>query len=228
MDRLWGHVLEPHKRLVLFLSLLFLFVLVLGYSLTLIFVTGDSLNFDLSVSANIQSLQTPLFAYWMETVSFFGNGPFMIVPFILVFTWLWRIGHKQEAFFLPLTFAAPIVSELSKLIVSRPRPVESLVSVSTNFSGYSFPSGHVLYYCLFFGFLAFLALSLPSIKPVIRALIFGVSFLLLSFIGLSRVYLGAHWPTDVIAGYLLGFALLEVLLLIYVREIYLPKVRNKQ
>ena len=69
--------------------------------------------------------------------------------------------------------------------------------------GYSFPSGHVMHYVVFLGTLAFVLST--SVKPgVNRWLIQGAVLAVLMVIGLSRVYLGVHWPSDVLGGYAVG------------------------
>jgi undecaprenyl-diphosphatase len=219
---------KPHRRLFLWLILLIYFFFLIGFALTLLFVNSQNISFDLAVTQKIQSLHNAQFADLMSFVSLFGSGFYLLIPFSVVLVWLWRSGFRHEALILPSVFVAPVVAELAKALVGRPRPQEGLVSVSGNFPGSSFPSGHVLFYTLFFGFVAFLAISLPKINPIARSIIFILCVLMIGLVGVSRIYLGAHWPTDVIAGYLVGFALLEILVVLYLKEVYLPKVRNKQ
>jgi len=221
-------VAKPHRRFFLVLTLLVFFFFLIGFSLILLYVNSQDLSFDLSFSHRLQTINNPLFADLMVFVSVFGAFPYFLIPFSLMGFWLLRRGSRSEAFFLPLVFVAPVVSELSKNLIARPRPVEELVAISGNFPGFSFPSGHVLFYTLFFGFVAFLSLSLPNMKPAARPILFLLSLLMVILVGISRVYLGAHWPTDVLAGYLVGFALLEILVVLYLKEIYLPKARDRR
>jgi len=221
-------IAKPHRRAFIALTLVLFFFALIGFSLTLLYVNSQDISFDLSVARRIQNLNNPLFLDLMAFVSLFGAVPYLLIPFSLMAFWLLRRGSRPEALFLPLVFVAPIVSEISKTVIARPRPTEGLVALSGNFPGFSFPSGHVLFYTLFFGFVAFLSLSLPNMKPQLRPILFTASFLVIILVGISRIYLGAHWPTDVIAGYLVGFALLEILVVLYLKEIYLPKVREKQ
>ena len=100
---------------------------------------------------------------------------------------------------------------LVKALVQRPRPSPDLVYVYQQLQGYSFPSGHVVHYVVFFGAVTYLACealrSVPSTRSKIHGALIAtvvVSSLLVLLIGVSRVYLGAHWMSDVLGGYMLG------------------------
>jgi len=95
------------------------------------------------------------------------------------------------------------INVLVKDLVQRPRPMAGIVNVIATLNSYSFPSGHVMFYIGFFGFIGFLAFSLlkPSLK---RSLLLGLIGGLIALIGISRIYLGEHWASDVLGAYLLG------------------------
>jgi membrane-associated phospholipid phosphatase len=82
--------------------------------------------------------------------------------------------------------------------------------------GTSFPSGHVLTYVGFYGFLGYL-LALRLEQPVVRDLGAGAAVALIALIGPSRIQQGHHWPTDVAASYLLGAAYLLILIELHSR-----------
>jgi len=113
------------------------------------------------------------------------------------------LGRRKEA--LGLLFSAgggEVAEQLSKLIVGRPRPSPHLVSVFRTLGSNGFPSGHATFFVTFFGFLAFL--SLQARRSSTRIAAPAACGLLIALVGLSRVYLGEHWPSDVLGGYLLG------------------------
>jgi membrane-associated phospholipid phosphatase len=103
-----------------------------------------------------------------------------------------------------------------KALVDRPRPSADLVHVVNQLKDYSFPSGHVMWFTTFGGFLLFLLFTL--IKPSWwRTLLLVVLGGMVALIGLSRIYEGQHWASDVIAAYLLGSIWLSLTIVIYRR-----------
>jgi undecaprenyl-diphosphatase len=101
-----------------------------------------------------------------------------------------------------------------KDLIQRPRPAVGLVNVISTLTSYSFPSGHVMFYLGFFGFVAFLVFSLlkPSLK---RSLLLVFLCSLIILIGLSRIFLGQHWASDVFGAYLLGSLTLVAIIQFY-------------
>ncbi len=115
---------------------------------------------------------------------------------------------------LIVAVADQVVNLGIKLFIQRPRPSSSLVHVLQNVGGYSFPSGHVMFYTAFFGFIWFLAFSL--LKPSwLRTLILFILGLLIVLIGASRIYEGEHWASDVLGGYLIASLILVAAVQLY-------------
>jgi len=102
-----------------------------------------------------------------------------------------------------------LLTPLLQLLVDRPRPPIDLVGLTTPMGGRGFPSGHAYQSFVLCAFLIYLAHRLIGRAWVRRAVQAGLAFLMLS-IGVSRVYLGAHWPSDVLGAYLLGGSLLAL------------------
>lgn len=97
-----------------------------------------------------------------------------------------------------------------------PEPINEklVVNVIERLHSYSFPSGHVMYYVVFLGFIGFLVFRLmqPSIKRSFFFVLIGIPVLL---IGISRIYLGEHWASDVLGAYLLGSLTLAATIQLY-------------
>jgi undecaprenyl-diphosphatase len=110
--------------------------------------------------------------------------------------------------------AGSLVGEGIKVIAHRARPTPDLVQVLSEMHDFSFPSGHVLFYTAFFGFLAFVVFTRWPASPLRRILLSGLG-LMIAMVGVSRVYLGHHWASDALGSYLLGTAWLAFTIQLY-------------
>jgi membrane-associated phospholipid phosphatase len=124
-------------------------------------------------------------------------------------------GRRVDALCILLTLPVRLLNEVAKIIIARPRPSLDEVEIILAANGYSFPSGHSSSAVILFGFLAWLAIVRIG-TPLLRAGAVLACVATILLIGLSRVYLGAHWPSDVVGGY--AFGLLVLLLLIAVHR----------
>lgn len=170
---------------------------------------------DLELVGSLQSLELPGLVPLMELVSVVGSTAGVLTMTGLLLVGLWLSRCRLEAIFVLLTLSADLVARGVKLLVARPRPDEGLVQVMASFSSdLSFPSGHVVQAVVLLGFAYFLASVAIGSKPR-RWIIKGMLGAFIVLMGLSRVYLGAHWPSDVLAGYLIGGLMLAVLIATY-------------
>ncbi len=183
--------------------------------LTLLVTSTPSLEIDLQISKAVQRLTLPPFASLMNMVSWPGFNPQVVIIAALIILVLVGLELRWEAV---MALAAALLSTASNLVVKdliqRPRPLPDQVTVAAALTSYSFPSGHVMFYVGFFGFLGFLAYLLlkPSLKRRLLLACFGGLVLL---IGLSRIYLGQHWASDVLGSYLLGSLVLVAIIQVY-------------
>ncbi len=173
-------------------------------ALSVLVTTTDTQAADLFVTRTLQTDTSPIFAAAMNAISWFGYMPQAGIVAVLIVLLLYGFGLRWEAL---SALIAAVLEEAMDLVVKdairRARPSASLVHVVARLNSYSFPSGHVTFYTGFFGFIFFLAFTLlkRSWKRTLLLVIFGGLILL---IGVSRIYLGQHWGTDVLGGYLLG------------------------
>jgi undecaprenyl-diphosphatase len=170
---------------------------------------------DLSITRAVQTINVVGFAGLMGWVSLIGYAPQIYLLVAVLAVLLFALGLRWEAVVSVVAAAgAAGLGQLVKLVVHRPRPGASLVNVIAQLNSYSFPSGHVLTYTAFFGFLFFLALTLlkPSWARTVLLLLLGS---LVALIGLSRIYVGDHWASDVVGAYLLGSICLLLTVYIY-------------
>ena len=159
-----------------------------------------TLAFDSSVRAAVHAFASPALTRLMFAISFMGSGGLItsaLVAFALFRHFLWR----RAAIWMVVTLAGALVLDLTlKFAFHRARPVPFFGPIPRT---YSFPSGHSLFSFCFYGVLAgLLAGRVRSMSA--RVLIWLIAALLVLSIGLSRIYLGVHYPSDVIAGYLAG------------------------
>ena len=150
----------------------------------------------------------------MEWVSFlFGDwrAALLVVP-AGVLVW-WKLG-KLAGIAVWISGLISILNDLFKFAVDRPRPSLEQVQIIGINHGNGYPSGHTFFATLFLGFLAYLLFThLQNRVWRIVSLILLISLILL--VGSSRIYLGAHWPSDVLGGYLLGGLFLTLLIWSY-------------
>ncbi len=144
-----------------------------------------------------------------------GFLPQSIIITVLLILLIYRLGLQWES--LMMLFAATFstgVNVLVKDLIQRPRPTVGLVNVISELTSYSFPSGHVMFYLGYFGFVAFLVFSLLKPSPK-RSLLLVVLCSLIILIGPSRIFLGQHWASDVLGAYLLGSLTLVAIIQFY-------------
>jgi membrane-associated phospholipid phosphatase len=172
--------------------------------------------FDLAVSHDLRGIKNTVFVVLMQYISIPGNGliPLFMVGGVTTFLILRRLYLMAD--FMLLTSVSILVAALVKLLVGRPRPPSFALNSSDLLffvDRYSYPSGHVLFYVVFFGFIAYL--SYHHLETTAKWLIISSCAALIVLIAPSRIYLGAHWASDVIGSYIIGGLLLVMLIVGY-------------
>jgi len=170
---------------------------------------------DLQITRTLQSIDSPLFAALMDWISWPGFLPQSFILSILIAVVIYSFGLRWESVAtLVAAFFPQLINVLVKEWIQRPRPTVDLVDVFNILESYSFPSGHVMFYIGFFGFLWFLVFTLlkHSIKRTILLVVLGT---LIVLVGPSRIYLGQHWASDVLGASLLGSLTLVLILQFY-------------
>jgi len=183
--------------------------------LTIMVKTTPLWTLDIQITRALQSISSPIFAVFMNWVSWPGFSPqsYILAALIVVAIYLFGL-HWEALAALVAALLPPLINVLVKGLIRRPRPTVDLVQVLKILDSYSFPSGHVMFYVGFYGFLWFLVYTLLKRSPLRTFLLifFGA---LIALVGVSRIYLGQHWPSDVLAAYLLGGIVLVGLIQFY-------------
>ena len=171
---------------------------------------------DQTLSARLRSLTFPPLVALLTVVSIFGGAAMsaLLVAFASLF-FAWQRRWWEIWFILASTASAGILGGIIRVLFHRTRPT---LGPATGLlwplaSRYSFPSGHALFYTSFFGALAYLLWARFSGRA--RWAGIAVCLALIVLVGPSRVFLGAHWPSDVVGGYLVGGLCVSGLILLY-------------
>jgi membrane-associated phospholipid phosphatase len=203
-----------NRKIALAFGLMLAFAIVLSYAASKFPV----LPFDLEFYHELQEEASPLFNILMQGVSDLGETSIaaaLIVVTVAIFAlrrqWL-------EAIFMLATTSSVLLTFILKEVIHRARPfpiAENATGLIQRINQYSYPSGHVLFIVVFFGFFAYLAWTHFSGR--VRVIVITICAALIILIGPSRVFLGAHWTSDVTGGYMIGTIWLFVLILAYQR-----------
>ena len=174
--------------------------------------------FDLNITQEIQEIKMGHLTKVMEFISIFGNSFGMPLSVIFAALMFYFTYHRRESCFILTVLIADLLNLLIKILVHRPRPTLADAKVLLIFNQSSFPSGHVVHYVVFFGFLLSVMIVKKQIPIFFRILIGAFSGFLILTISFSRIYLGAHWATDVLGGYLFGLIYLAAILTFYLKD----------
>jgi len=169
----------------------------------------ESQAFDSAILLALRRLHTPVLDRVMTSVTVLGEPVILLGVGLGLGIWLLMRGLREQAITLAIAAAgAGGLNYLLKELFRRSRPAlwERIVDVKH----YSFPSGHAMVSLVVYGAIGYL-LAIHFRRW--RLLIIASTILLVTAIGLSRLYLGVHWPTDVIAGYAAGIVWLMACIL---------------
>jgi membrane-associated phospholipid phosphatase len=172
-------------------------------------------DLDAGVSAVIRQERGQGFSLFMDSISWWGMSYWMVVTVCAASLILYLTSYKREAIFALSVFIADGINVVLKLIINRSRPEE--VDIFPKFQQGSFPSGHVVHYVVFFGFILAVMLVNSRIPLPLRWGIGLLCVVLVAGVSVARIHLGTHWPTDILVAYIIGFMMLAVVILQYLK-----------
>lgn len=178
-------------------------------------VRGDPLaRTDVAIYRALQDLRTAEGDSVMIAITELGDTAVVLPITIIVFLWLaWKRAWRTAGFWLAAIAGASALNTAIKVALHRPRPGELFYS---GWSAFSFPSGHSTVNVVLYGFLALLIAR--EVRPALRLPVALAAASLVFLIAFSRLYLGAHWLSDVIGGLAFGTAWLALLGLFYLHR----------
>ncbi|MEP6774081.1 MAG: phosphatase PAP2 family protein [Chloroflexota bacterium] len=170
---------------------------------------------DIGIARVIQEPQSRLYNALMYAVSELGWRWISVGARASATSLMWAAGFRMESAFTLSTWSGDVLTGLIKSRVLRPRPTKDLVRVVSQLGEASFPSGHVVHYVTFYGFLFYLVFTHLKKRWFRTALLTLLAGLIL-LVGPSRVYMGHHWPSDVGGAYLVGTLWLGLIIIAYI------------
>jgi len=204
--------------IILSIVSLLLFLKVLAEVLTkdIVFIDTIVLNF-------IYSFRDPFLTPIMHFVSLLGGEFTLLSATIIVVVFTLKKHKKEAAFFAFIVLFGYVFNIVLKQFLKIPRPEDPIAVLGF----YGFPSGHAMNSFIFYGLTAYFTFHFTRNRglSVLVAIFFTLLILL---IGFSRLYLGVHYPSDVLAGFIAGFWWLTTAILIGKSWTYYKLVKHKQ
>ncbi|OAH59541.1 MULTISPECIES: phosphatase PAP2 family protein [Bacillaceae] len=200
------------------LSIAFIISLVslIGFGFMAFLVSShEIIQFDQTVISFIQGLESSMLTAIMKFFTLIGSTYSIVVLSLLVLFFLYSVfKHRSELIlFIAVVLGSNILFKSLKWFFHRARPdFHRLIEVG----GYSFPSGHATNAITLYGILAFLLWRHIPVRWG-RMVLIVISTMMMMMIGTSRIYLGVHYPTDIISGYLVGGFWLAIAIWFYQR-----------
>lgn len=165
---------------------------------------GLTQSFDERALRWFETNRSPLLDKVMLEITTLGTGVVLVMIVLVASVFLWQTQHRWSVYLLMLgVLGGKLLNTLLKALYERPRP--SVVQWVTEVHSASFPSGHAMSSMVVYGSVAYLVGRLePSLK--LRHTTWTLAALVILAIGASRMYLGVHYPSDIIAGFVGGLA----------------------
>ncbi len=214
---------QPNSHALLFASVLILATGWLFLGVVEDVVAKDTLvQVDLAVFHFLQQLRTEAIDRVMIAFTGMGSVGVLLPLAVTVTLWLvWRRSWHTAVYWVGVAAFGEVLVQLLKFTLGRRRPLDLYTGVEL----FSFPSGHAVVSTVMLGFLAFLLSRRQTMQT--RLIIAALAGLYVALVAFSRLYLGAHWLSDVVGGISLGVAWVSILAMVYthrgVQEDFRPR-----
>ena len=183
--------------------ILFVIALLIFSLLAITLLNQGQFTFDEHAFKVLKNWESPGLTTFFKTITLLASAPVLIFFCLLIFIFI----KKRTYFYLVglNLINTVILNTALKVLFRRERPIESIIEES----GYSFPSGHSMASLAFYGFLIYL-LYKSSIQKKLKILLITILGIIIMLIGTSRIYLGVHYLSDVLAGFSFTLAYLII------------------
>lgn len=199
----------------------FLILCALATLLSILATGPNTLAGDLSVGRWIQRLHSAPLDVVAWIGNFIGEGKIVFTAAVAMMLYAFSLRLWRDLRFLLLLVVLRLASLVQKDLFESPRPTSDQLRLAEAYEHFGFPSGHAMSATILAG--AFIVLALRRVQaPTARRVAVAACLLIPVMTGFARVYVGAHWPSDVLGGYLWGAAIV-VLAVILSRRIPLPR-----
>lgn len=190
---------------IIILSIMIIIFFILGF---MVKGTKEGILFDISILDLIHNnTHSPIMFSIMNFISFIGSGKFLIPIVAMALSYfLIKQNYYITKLLLLSTIGSYALNLFLKLVFQRTRPINYML---TEKSGLAYPSGHSMVAMSLYATIAFLLVKNRK-NDNYKKLINTIFYILILLIGYSRLYLGHHWPTDVIGGYLIGYIVYQL------------------
>ncbi len=203
---------DNHRQLTLIIATILL-------TLVLILVANQAITmgFLFELGRKIYHFLSSIRVKWLDhifvVITFLGDLPFLLLLSGLIFILLrWKKNWYTAIHWFLLIMATGFATKIMKMSIYVPRPGEVLYDLHSS----SFPSAHVALSTAIYGFLA--VILTHDTKEETKQLIYHWTIILIGFIALSRIYLGAHWLCDILGGFLTGTIMVSIVTIFYRRK----------
>lgn len=198
------------RRMIIagFLTLFFIINVVLV-------VTNNTGWFDVNMYNLITYFQNDILTEIFKIITFLGSTIFIVSLNVIIFFYFMFKKQYRYTLFISNSLVSVIFNNIAKLIIQRPRPDNTIRLISE--TGYSFPSGHTMISVLFYGTIIYF---LHRYRPKHYVLYTVLLIFLMVGIGVSRIYLGVHYASDVFGGYFLSSIIICISITIFQEIIF--------
>lgn len=199
------HIVKTASHPYLVVELLVGVFTSIGMVLLFLFIVQQTLKpefiaFDQVVTHFVTSLRTPFLNQVMMVITIFGNEFIFSTSVIFIAVAAAKKHIGDSILYAYIVGGGALLNLVLKFLIDRPRPERALIEETYS----SLPSGHAMNSFIFYATLAYFTYHFTHNKKLTVIVALG-STILVGLIGISRIYLGVHYPTDIIAGYIAGF-----------------------